>query len=362
MLVKKIFLAGLLIGIVVLEIVIKGGNLSPLLFQVLFNKNIDLRKSEPQRVNVLLLGIGGGKHDGPNLSDTIIFASLDLANPKITLVSLPRDIWLDELQGRINTAYASGESKKKGGGITLAKKMVSKITGQSVDYGIVIDFSGFVKAVDQMGGIEIDVDKTFDDHEYPIEGKENDPCGNKEEDLEKLATASSQLATFPCRYEHIHFNKGKNLMNGETALKYVRSRHAKGSEGTDFARSQRQEKVIRALRDKAFSLNVITNPTKIVGLYQTLQSSINTDIQPNEFDDFIKLAQKFQRAKIQSVVVDYGDQEEKKGGLLTHPAISDTYNFEWVLIPRAGKNDYSEIREYILCRLTRDDCEISEIP
>ena len=344
-----------------LEVVIKGGSISPLLYQLIFNKNIELSRSDPQTINVLLLGIGGGKHEGPNLSDTVIFASLNIKKSKVTLVSLPRDMWFTELDGRINTAYAKGEAKRKGSGLILAKSAVSKITGQNIDYGFVIDFSGFEKAVDVLGGLDITVDQAFDDFEYPMEGKGDDPCDNKPEDLEKLATASSQLEAFPCRYEHLHFNKGLIHMNGDTALKFVRSRHAKGSEGTDFARSQRQEKVIEALKNKAFSLQIL-NPAKILGLYNTLEQSIDTDAKENEFDDFIKVAQKLQKAKIQSVVIDNGDLKDSRGGLLTHPDISEVYNFEWVLIPRAGKDRYSEIHEYIRCRLEQEECIISEIP
>lgn len=362
MLLKKIFLSVLLVIFFSLEFFVKSENILPVLFQVLFNKNIELKKSDSNTINFVLLGIGGGKHDGPNLSDTIIFASLNIKNPKITLVSLPRDMWSYDIGGKINTAYAKGQLKREGGGLVLAKSVVSKITGQEVDYGVVIDFSGFTKAVDVVGGLDINVDRTLDDYEYPLEGKENDPCSNKQEDLEALATASSQLDAFPCRYEHIHFDKGLNRMDGETALKFVRSRHAKGEEGTDFARSQRQEKIIKAFMDKVFSLQIIANPTKIIGLYDTLKKSIDTDIQKNEFDDFIKLAEKFPNAKIKSVVLDYGDSKENRGGLLTHPSISKEYNYEWTLIPRSGRNDYSEIQEYISCNLLRDDCTVSQIP
>lgn len=362
MLLKKLLITFFFLILLGIEVVVKGGNLSPLFYQLLFNKNIELRRTNPETINLLILGIGGGNHEGPNLTDTIIFANLNIKDPKVTLVSLPRDLWSFELNSKINTAYAKGEEKHKGGGITLARSVVQKILGQNIDYVVVIDFSGFVKAIDTVGGLDINVDRTFDDYEYPIEGKENDPCGNKKEDLEKLATASSQLQAFPCRYEHLHFDKGLTHMNGETALKFVRSRHAKGEEGTDFARSQRQEKVIKAFTDKAFSLQILVNPARIIGLYDTVKGSINTDIKQNEFDDFIKLAQKFQHAKIQSVVIDYGDQKNNKGGLLTHPPVSEKYNYEWTLIPRTGTNDFSEIQEYVRCRLKRDNCIISQIP
>lgn len=244
----------------------------------------------------------------------------------------------------------------------MAKSVISKITGQPIDYAIVVDFSGFVNAVDLIGGLDVNVENSFDDFEYPIAGREDDPCDNKPEDLEKLATASSQLEAFPCRYEHIHFDKGITHMDGETSLKFVRSRHAKGGEGTDFSRSQRQEKVIRAFMDKVFSPKIIINPAKLIGLYSAVEQSIDTDIAQAEFDDFIKLAQKFQKAKIESVVLDYGDRENDRGGLLTHPPISSMYNFEWVLVPRIGSDNYSEIQEFIRCELTQEECIVSQIP
>lgn len=358
---KKIILALSLIVILSFQILVRGGNIAPLIYQVLFNQNIELRTSEPQRINILLLGIGGEGHDGPKLTDTIILASVDLKNSDVHLISLPRDMWSFDLGSKINGAYAKGELKKKGGGLTLAKSVVGKITGQNINYVVVIDFNGFVKAVDTLGGIDIDVERGFDDYEYPISGKENDPCGNKEEDLDQLATASSQLDAFPCRYEHLHFDKGINHMDGQTALKFVRSRHAKGEEGTDFARSKRQEKVIKSIMQKAFSLNVIANPTKVKSLYDIMGESIHTDIKTNEFDDFIKLAQRFQDLNIQSVVIDSGDKKENRGGLLTNPSISERFNYEWTLIPRNGSDNYTEIHEFIRCNLNQENCSISEI-
>ena len=354
-----------------LQVIIKSGTISPLLFQVLFNSNnIELKKETPETINLLLLGIGGGNHDCPNCSDTIIFANLNLASKKVTLVSLPRDIWVTDLKGKVNSAYSNGESKRKGGGLILAKSVIGKITGQNIDYGIVIDFSGFVKAVDLMGGVDVIVDKTFDDYQYPIEGNENDLCGHSDNEVKAFSATDSASVTFdldqaqffPCRYEHVHFDKGLAHMDGETALKFVRSRHAAGSEGTDFARSNRQEEVIKALMNKAFSLQIIANPTKVIALYNNLKSSIKTDISDNEIDDFIKLAQKFQHAQIQSAVIDYGDPVTKRPGLLINPPIGSKFNYEWVLVPRAGDNNFSEIHSYIMCKLTKFNCVISPTP
>lgn len=369
MLLKKFLILTFLILVLSLEVIVRGGNISPIFFQVLLNRNIELseiNKSDPQRINILLLGIGGGNHEGPRLTDSIIVASIDIDESKVNLISLPRDMWSFELDDRINSGYAKGEAKKDGGGLILAKSVVSGIIGQKINYGVVIDFNGFINAVDIVGGLDVNVDRTFDDYQYPVTGNENELCGHSEEEVESFTATNSAetelVEFFPCRYEHLHFEAGTQHMDGETALKFVRSRHANGAEGTDFARSQRQEKIINAFMNKIFSLNFIANPTKVLGLYDTLQDSIDTDIQESEFDDFIKLAQKFRNSEIDSVVIDYGDREQRRGGLLTNPPISEKYSYKWTLVPRIGEDNFSEIHEYVKCRLEREECIVSEIP
>lgn len=355
------FIIVLILLLFALKIIFTVAKLSPFLFQLLFNRDVQLKKSD-HNINVLLLGIAGGAHEGPNLSDTIIFASLDQKNSRVTLVSIPRDLWVPDIDGKVNTAYAIGQARRKGGGLVLAEAAVSKVVGQPIDYGLRVDFSGFVKAVDLVGGLSVNVEKSFDDFEYPIDGKEDDTCGHKQEELQALATASSQLEAFPCRYQHIHFDKGVTNMNGETALKFVRSRHAQGDEGSDFARSQRQEKVIKAFKDKVFSLGTLVNPAKVLGLFDILQSSIDTDIKQDEFDDFIRLSQKMRTAKIESAVLDYGDDKTQRPGLLINPQISQDYDSQWVLIPRVGNGDFSEIKKYIDCEIKVGNCPISKNP
>lgn len=327
----------------------KGLSYLPVLYQLFFQKEITLKKTEDERVNMLLLGIGGGKHDGPLLTDTIIFASIDPKLQKVTMVTIPRDLWVPELKQKINYAYAYGEAKQKGGGLILTKAVVGKIMGQKIDYAFRLDFNGFVRAVDQVGGITVDVERSFEDPEYPISGKETETCGFDGEEFEKRATSEAQFEAFPCRYEYLKFNAGKQVMDGDTALKYVRSRHAIGPEGTDFARSKRQEKVIAAFKDKVISAGTILNPLTLVNLFDVFRDSIDTDIKKDEYDDFVKLAQKMQDVQMKNYVIDYGDDEQGRAGLLINPPITKEYNLQWVLIPRGGNGDYSEISMYVKC-------------
>src|SRR5260221_143781 len=135
-------------------------------------------KSDNGRVNVLLLGLAGGNHDGALLTDSIIIASYNLKNHYVTLISVPRDLWLDGISEKVNAAYEMGLSSKNGGnGLKYAEDKIDDILGIPIHYGVRIDFSGFEKAIDQIGGIEVNVPNTFDDYEFPITGKEDDLCG-----------------------------------------------------------------------------------------------------------------------------------------------------------------------------------------
>src|SRR6266571_5266863 len=132
--------------------------LGSFIYQFFFTRSINLKETPEKKINMLLLGVGGGTHEGPDLTDTIIFASIDPGKKTVTLVSIPRDLWIPDLQQKVNTAYTIGENKQKalpagrqGGGLSEAKSVVSKVLGQQIDYGFKLDFSGFTKAVDMIG-------------------------------------------------------------------------------------------------------------------------------------------------------------------------------------------------------------------
>lgn len=368
--VRKRVLVALLIFILLLVGVglLKAGQYLPVVWDFFSKKEITLKHTTQDKdikINVLLLGVGGGMHDGPDLTDTIIFASVDPTTKKVVLVSLPRDLWSPELKAKINSAYTYAEDQKTGSGLGFTKSMISNILGQQIDYAVKIDFSGFEKAVDLSGGLDISVDNTFDDYAYPIAGKEADSCGLSDD---KIADLASQIASgsaaenesFPCRYEHLHFDKGSTHMNGETALKYVRSRHGTGKEGSDFARSKRQEKVLSAFKEKIFSAGTLLNPVKVVDLLTILKASIATDIKQSEYSDFARLAQKMKGAQISSAVVDTGDESEGRLGLLVNPPISPEYGNQWVLSPRLGNGEYKEIQTYVACKVKGSNCVVGE--
>lgn len=318
-----------------------------------------LPQSDEGRVNVLLLGIGGGSHDGANLTDTIMLAGYDPKSHRVDLISLPRDMWDAKYKAKINTLYQVGIDKNNEFGVVQDE--IGNILGTTIPYSVRVDFGGFVKAIDLLGGIDVNVQNTFDDYQYPIEGKEDDLCGYTEKQIDVNSDQSKQLnvptgqrkvliapdggiATdaasldFGCRYEHIHYQKGLMHMDGTTALKFVRSRHALGVEGSDFARSARQQLVIQAAREKALSLGTLTDPSKIVSLLGTFGSSISTNIPQTKYLAFMNAVK--QTTTITSHVIDTSSEE----GLLIHPDELD-YGGAWVVIP--PNNDYSKVHTFV---------------
>lgn len=308
----------------------------------LFGSTRELR-SQDNRTNVLILGLGGPKNEPSGLTDTIIFFSIDHANKNSLLLSLPRDIWIPQMRAKLNTAYYYG-NRSEGLGMEWTKGFVSGILGQPIHHTVVVSFDGFVKIIDLLGGVNINMEKGFTDTRYPIPGKEDDFCGGNPETL--------------CRYETISFNKGVHHLDGQTALKFARSRHSEGNEGGDFARAVRQQKVILALKEKILSPAVFLNPVKVNSMIEAVTDSLETDIPQTHIGLLARLVLDLDKERIYSQIL--GQEEKDKTGLLVNPPISNEHDKQWVLVPRTGS--WEETQKWVVCLLTKGNCPIEETP
>ncbi len=338
---------------------------SPL--NLIFDRGPNINSAD-NKVNILLLGNAGGIHDGAMLTDTVIVASLNYKTNKVYLISLPRDLWVEEVKGKINSVYERAGDDENG--LPFSKKVIGEVLGLPIHYAVRVNFNGFVKAIDEVGGIDVEVEKSFDDYLYPIAGKEDDLCGFTEQEKEftpeeakqlniepgkkkvliapdgKIATDSAEpdkgYEYFNCRYEHISFKKGLTTLDGETALKYVRSRMGSNGEGSDFARSRRQQRVLDALRGKVLSVETLVNPAKISSLINIFGDSFSTDLDITDMLELYKLVKKVETTS--SFVISNSGPEP----LLIHPGIGE-YG-AWVLVPK--DRTFNEIRNYIKKVLT----------
>ncbi len=213
-------------------------------------------QAEKDRMNVLLLGVGGEGHEGSQLTDTIILASIDLKEKRVGMLSIPRDTAYPLGGGRfekINAVNAYFEQDHPGEGAKRTAEAFSTLLEQPIDHVIKIDFAGFAKFVDALGGIQVNVERSFTDYQYP--------------------TADKKWMT-------VSFKKGVQTMDGKTALIYARSRHGNNGEGSDFARSRRQQIVIMAVRNKLLSLGTLTDHRALANLYTAITNHIQTDFTP----------------------------------------------------------------------------------
>ena len=308
--------------------------------------NIDLKQiSAPQaEFNILLLGHGDPGHPGGDLADSLILVHINTDEKKALLVSIPRDTWLSvgvsetavEMH-KINEVYLTGKKKNNEEyGFQLIKQAVGEVTGLPIHYYIFIDFSKFKEAIDSLGGIVVEVPVAFDDYYYPVRGKELETCGRSPDDIASLtATISGFLLEkqFPCRYEHLHFEKGQTSMNGELALKFVRSRHS-DQHGGDFARAQRQQAVILGIKDKLLTLNGLK---KAPQFFNNMSKLVKTDIDESvvvEVASQITQPEKFQVNQLVLSTENIFDSSRNSRG-------------QFVLIPKAGLDQWNEVHQLI---------------
>ncbi len=309
---------------------------------------------EKTTFNMLLMGYGGPGHDGAYLTDTMMFASINTEEKRVVLVSIPRDIWVriptksgDEFSRKINSVYQTGlfienypdvrdiYAGEQGAG-NLVKQVVGTITGQPVDNYVAIDFSGFKQVVDTLGGVDINVERAFSDPLYPVDGKESDLCGLDPEDLEgfeekeNIATESPELA-YPCRYEVLQFSAGPQVMDGDTALKFVRSRHSP-TDGGDFNRARRQQLFLEAVRDKVLSIGFIP---KILPLMNDLEENVRTDLPIELIQRFLGEATSISDYTITQVVL-------TTDNYLEH-GISD--DGQYILVPVDGSHNWETFQD-----------------
>jgi len=216
------------------------------------------------RTNILILGMGGAQHEGPYLTDTIILASIKQSTKQIGLLSIPRDLYVPIPNygwRKINSANALGVAESKDGGL-LTSKVVSNVFKVPIHYWVRADFNLFKELIDELGGIEIEVEKGFVDNQFP---------------------------GVNFTYRIVSFKKGLQTMDGQKALEFARSRHGTNGENSDFARAKRQQKILYAIKEKFEKENIISQPRKIWGFYNALKDNLSTNLDLSQSIRLAKL-------------------------------------------------------------------------
>lgn len=233
------------------------------------------------RISILLMGIDQRCDDnGPTHSDSMMILTIDPVGLSAAALSLPRDLWVeipDFGVDRINQAMYFGEIYEyPGGGQALAAQTVETLLGVPIDFYVAVNFDAFVEVVDLIGGIDIDVPEAINDPDYPDQCYGNDPFS---------------------------IEAGKQHLDGETALKYARTR---ATFGGDVDRAARQQAVILAVREQIFALNRLPQLiAQAPQLWQTSQENVRTNMSLDEAIQLALLVQDIPRDSIETAVLDF---------------------------------------------------------
>lgn len=233
------------------------------------------------RVTILLLGIDQRcDEEGPTRTDTMMILTMDPVGLTASLLSLPRDLWV-EIPGfgvdKINQAHFLGEIYEyPGGGPALAIETVEAMLGIKIDYFAAVNFDAFVEGVDELGGIDVTVTEAISDPDYP------DNCYG---------------------YEGFFIQPGEHHMDGQTALKYARTR---ATFGGDVDRANRQQQVVMAVRDKILRVDMVPQLlTRAPDLWRIFQENVRTDLTLNEVVQLGLLAETIPAGSIRTEIIDY---------------------------------------------------------
>lgn len=301
-----------------------------------------IKRGEP--LTLMLMGYGGAGHDGAYLTDTIMLMTYDPTKNAVTMVNLPRDLYVFVpyggprvgYWGKINSAFSyvmegsssanlssryrftAGDTKSKvDAAVNLTKDVVEQVTGTVIDYWATLSFDGFRSFIDAIGGVEVNVETAFHDYEYPAN---DDP-------------------SIDPSVMHVYFPAGRQIMTGEKAIQYARSRKS-AQDGGDFSRSKRQMKLVAAVKERVVKPEIML---KAFGLMDALQGSIRTSLSLGEA----------------RALLDYyrGEGATGLGNLFFVSQVLSTDNFlsagtsgdgAYILSPTAGQGRYAAIQEWLI--------------
>jgi len=305
-----------------------------------FTKNDPLKQDSNGRSNFLIFGTAeddeGGTHDGPFLTDSIMVLSVDQEKKNAYMLSLPRDLWVEYAepcsagyQGKINATFACGSNggeDEKAGAKALSDK-VGEVVGLDMHYYVHLNFTAVVDAVDAVGGVDVTIDSP-------------DPRGILDRNFD-----------WKCQYRcyYVNYKNGENVhLDGEHALALARARNAAGGYGLpngNFDREKNQQKVIKALREKALSAGTLTNLGAVTGLVDALGNNLRTNIETKEIRTLMDVATKINSDNIISLSLN-----EEGESLVT----TGMYGPQSIVRPILGLLDYSAIQDYVKKNMASD--------
>ncbi|PJE58227.1 MAG: hypothetical protein COU81_01870 [Candidatus Portnoybacteria bacterium CG10_big_fil_rev_8_21_14_0_10_36_7] len=288
-----------------------SGVLSTLSASVITTQSINDTVSDNDVQNILILGIAGPGNSAPNLTDTIILASLDKKHKTSSLISFPRDLWVKipgkQYSTKLNSLYQMDMNN-----LSIIKSAIENISGQKINNYLRVNLSTTQEIIEKIGGATIDVKTDIYDSGYP--GPNNS-------------------------YETLSLKKGVQKLDGATAIKYMRTRN----QDNDFERSARQQQVIKAVAEKVLSLNPVWHFITYFNILNTLHDNLYTDLSIFDLKNLWSAVYNIDPSNLATYTLNNTDQEN----LLKVSSRDLGENTASIVIPKAGENDYTEFHSFI---------------
>jgi len=204
--------------------------------------------------------------------------SLKPRSHEAALLSIPRDLYVEvegtNIKSKINAVKVLGDQSPEKNGIELLKKTVEDVSGLPINYYVQLDFQGFTKVIDSMGGIDVYLEKEINDPAYP---------------------------DFNHGYDPFYIEAGWHHLDGATALKVARSRH---STMGDFDRIKRQQEIIKAFRQKVYEKYSSADIGAFSDMLSALSSNLSTDIQLKELPRYYQVMKEIKGHNFSAQTVD----------------------------------------------------------
>lgn len=349
---RKVTLKRAVITLLILALLVGGFVLGKFIYNAhkIFGGNIfsvltttKLKGEDRGRVNILLAGNSADDpgHDGANLTDSIMIMSVDTKHNTAFLLSVPRDLWV-KVDGsghqKINEAYITGQDNDfdedgyPKGGMGQLEQVVSQDFDMPIDYYALIDYNALKQSVDAVGGIDLTI-------------KSSDPRGLYDPNIDW--TTKGPL---------VKLSNGPHHLNGQQALDLARARgdayNAYGFAGSDFDRTEHQRQMLVALKSKAVSAGVVSNPSKLSKLSDAIGNNVKTDLKLPEVHRLYDLTKNINGNNIKSLSLNNSNGKSLLASYSTPQGQS-------ALIPAAGLDNFYEIQSFVN-RQTSSDPVVQE--
>lgn len=288
-----------------------------------------LNQDENGYTNALIVGIDTRPNGEFMSTDTIMLISYDRDRKIASMISIPRDTVVQHMHegwtsyyDRINAMYMSSQQKYDAGewetdGLQYLTQVVENYLGLKIHHSVLVNLQGFRDIIDAIGGVDVDVENAFTDYDFP---------------------------TYEGGSIVVTFKKGVTHMDGEKALQYARSRHAAWPEGTDYARSRRQQRLLTAIRDKMLSDKVWLDVEKISNIIEALGNNIKFyNVSTTDIQNGVRVARDEGLPEMFGIVL---DPAVANWTLLCEGCIDFGTSPQYAVTPKPYYYDYSQMHSF----------------